>query len=207
VSGRIAPSKRLETIVAAFRAIAARHHDAELCIAGTVEERHAPYARGLLESAGTLPVRFSGEGAGLGHLDQEFTAAIVLGTHQGSPNAVLEAMAAGIAVIANDSGGTRELVTDGVTGWLLAEEAGADALAGAMHDAIAHPREREARAAKALERVRARHSLEAMARDYLALLDAGSVAGREKMDAWNIASAPVAPLPSCRVPSPETAAP
>ena len=207
VSGRIAPSKRLETIVAAFRQLAARHPDAELVIAGTVEERHAGYARGLFESAAGSAIRFPGDGAGLAHLDEAFTAAIVLGIHQGSPNAVLEAMAAGIAVIANDSGGTRELVGYGETGWLLAEEACDEALAAAMHEAIVNPRDRAERAARALERVRAEHSLEAMAHGYLALLDAESAPGREKMDAWNIASAPVAPHPSRRAPSPATALP
>jgi glycosyltransferase involved in cell wall biosynthesis len=206
-SGRIAPSKRLEIIIAAFRRIAAHDADAELCIVGPVEERHADYARGVVRAAAGLAVRFHGASPGLAHLDEPFTAAIVLGTHQGSPNAVLEAMAAGIAVIANDSGGTRELVEDGVTGWLLAEDAGDEALAAAMAEAIAQPRERASRAAGVLERVRGAHSLEAMARDYLAVLDAGSVPGREKMDAWNIASAPVAPHPSRHAPSPATALP
>lgn len=38
---------------------------------------------------------------------------------EGLPTTVMEAMAAGIPVIATDVGGTRELVRDGVTGWLV----------------------------------------------------------------------------------------
>ncbi len=49
-----------------------------------------------------------------------YSVALVLGEHQGCPNAVLEALAAGVPVVANDSGGTRELVIDGRTGLLLA---------------------------------------------------------------------------------------
>ena len=49
--------------------------------------------------------------------------ALVLGEHQGSPNAVLEAMAAGLAVVANDSGGTRELILHERTGLLLSRRA------------------------------------------------------------------------------------
>lgn len=38
---------------------------------------------------------------------------------EGSPVAVIEAMMAGIPVVATDVGGTREIVEDGVTGWLI----------------------------------------------------------------------------------------
>jgi len=38
---------------------------------------------------------------------------------EGSPVAVLEAMMAGLPVVATDAGGTREIVEDGVTGWLV----------------------------------------------------------------------------------------
>jgi 1,4-alpha-glucan branching enzyme len=38
---------------------------------------------------------------------------------EGSPVAIVEAMMAGVPVVAADSGGTRELVEDGVTGWLV----------------------------------------------------------------------------------------
>lgn len=38
---------------------------------------------------------------------------------EGSPVAVIEAMMAGIPVVATDVGGTRELIEDGVTGWLV----------------------------------------------------------------------------------------
>lgn len=207
VSGRIAPSKRIETILAAFRQVAASHRDAQLHLVGAAEERHAVYAAGLRAQATGLAVHFRGAAAGLAHLDEPFTAALVLGTHQGSPNAVLEAMAASIPVIANDSGGTCELVADARTGWLLAEDAGSDALAAAMMDAIANPAERAHGARRAHDLVRNAHGLDAMARSYLAILDAESAPGREKMDPWNIASARAAPHPSHRAPCPATAVP
>jgi hypothetical protein len=46
----------------------------------------------------------------------QYDALLALGRHQGCPNAVLEALAAGVPVIANDSGGTREQVLHGKTG-------------------------------------------------------------------------------------------
>ena len=51
----------------------------------------------------------------------DYDVAIVLGESQGCPNAVLEALAAGVPVVANDSGGTRELILHGRTGLLLRE--------------------------------------------------------------------------------------
>jgi len=206
VSGRIAPSKRLEVVIDAFRRVAETHPDAELHLVGAVEERHAAYANEIVSRSAGFAVRFRGAGGSLAHLDEAFTAAVVLGTHQGSPNAVLEAMAASIPVIANDSGGTRELVVDGVTGRLIAEDAGSEALAAAMLEAIASPRATGERARRAFELVNAEHSLETMAQRYLALLGAETPPRREKMDAWNSASAPAAPRPSPHVPSPATLA-
>jgi glycosyltransferase involved in cell wall biosynthesis len=207
VHGRIAPSKRLETVIEAFARVCASHPDAQLDIVGPVEERHARYAAGLLAQARSLRVRFLGPGFDLAHLGQPFDAAIVLGTQQGSPNAVLEAMAAGLAVIANDSGGTRELVVHGETGWLLDEDADAAGVARAMEEALANPARTRERGHRGRERVRLDFTLDAMARRYLEVLGAESAAGREKMHAWNSVSVPVAPRVLPCVPSPATGDP
>jgi glycosyltransferase involved in cell wall biosynthesis len=170
VSGRIAPSKRLETIVDAFGAVAARHPGAELHVVGSVDERHAAYADAIAARARGLAVRWRGPSFDFSALAEPFTATVVLGTHQGSPNAVLEAMAAGIPVIANDSGGTRELVIAGVTGCLLPEDAGHGELAAAMIEAFEDGAGARERAVHARERVRREFTLEAMAARYLDLL-------------------------------------
>jgi glycosyltransferase involved in cell wall biosynthesis len=206
VAGRIAPSKRLEAIVEAFAAIARMEPRAELHIVGEAEPRHAAYAEALAHDAGALPVRFRGAMPSLAYLDESFTATIVLGTHQGSPNAVLEAMAAGIPVIANDSGGTRELVLAGLTGWLLAEGADAAAIAAAMRECLANPGEARSRAGRARCRVEDHFSLAAMAAGYLRVLGAEPGSSHEKMAPWNSASVPAAPPRSSSVPSPTTVA-
>ncbi len=207
VSGRIAASKRLETVVEAFARVWSRHPAAALHLVGAVEERHAAYAEELQARAGAMPVHFRGPGAHLRHLDEPWTATVVLGTHQGSPNAVLEAMAAGIPVIANDSGGTSELVTDGETGWLLREDACAAELHRALEDVLARPEEARARSVRALERVRTRFTLEAMAERYLHVLGGEEASGHAKMAPWISATAPAAPRPSSSAPSPMTAIP
>jgi glycosyltransferase involved in cell wall biosynthesis len=166
VSGRIAPSKRLETIVEAFARLHRQRPDAALEVIGPVEERHAEYAAQIAALAEGLPVSFRGPSFDLAYLDEAFSAAIVLGTNQGCPNAVLEAMAAGIAVIANDSGGTRELIPEPRHGWLLPEAADAGTLADAMTQAL-DPAQAALRAHAARTRVRAEFSMARMARRYL----------------------------------------
>jgi glycosyltransferase involved in cell wall biosynthesis len=123
-----------------------------------------------MELAQGHPVRFRGAGAGLEHLDEAFTGAIVLGTHQGCPNAVLEAMASSIPVIANASGGTSELVRPRETGWLLDEAATPGVLSEAMvHCATAIPNATRM-AARAYAHVARHFSLEAMSQAYLECL-------------------------------------
>jgi glycosyltransferase involved in cell wall biosynthesis len=182
VCGRIAASKRLEVIVAAFALVRQAQADAQLHFFGRVEERHRAYAASLALDAPGVMLR--GESFDHAHFREPWTAAVVLGTHQGSPNAVLEAMAAGVAVIANDSGGTRESVTHGETGWLLAEDTDAGALAAAMLAAARDPARTAEMGARGREHVRAHNTLETMAREYLAVLAPESAVAHEKMAGW-----------------------
>lgn len=166
VSGRIAPSKRLELVLAAFTQVQGEHPSAELHLAGQAEARHTDYLARLREQAAGLDVRFRGAQPGLGYLAEPFTAAVVLGTHQGSPNAVLEAMSAGIPVIANASGGTGEILREGETGWLLPEQCSADQLAAAMREAYLLPERAARMGAAGQAHVRRYHDLDAMAASY-----------------------------------------
>ncbi|HEX4857670.1 MAG TPA: glycosyltransferase [Usitatibacteraceae bacterium] len=175
VSGRIAPSKRIETILEAFARLLRDNAEATLHVVGQAEVRDTAYLDNLLQRASGLPVTFRGADATLSFLAEPFTAAIVLGTHQGCPNAVLEAMSAGLPVIANDSGGTRELVRDGETGWLLPEDADAATLAGAMREA-SHAETSSERGQCAREYVRRFHGIDAMADCYLSVLAGGAEA-------------------------------
>ena len=182
VSGRIAPSKRIELVLGAFRRLREWLPEAALDVIGTAEPREAAYAE-RLRAAAPPGVAFRGPGFDLAHLSEPWTACVVLGVHQGCPNAVLEAMAAGIPVIANAGGGTGELVADGATGWLLPEDPGIPDLAAAMLEAARDGGEAMRRAAAARERVATRFTLEAMARRYLKVLDgrAETAAAHEKM--------------------------
>jgi len=71
---------------------------------------------------------------------------------EGFPNTLLEAMAAGLPVVASDVGAVRELVTDGETG-LLVPAGRSDALAAAMARLIREPALRQRLGAAARARV------------------------------------------------------
>ena len=207
VSGRIAASKRLDTIVRAFARVQRSRPGARLDIFGLAEQRDEAYLASIRARAHGLPVSFRGPCPSLAHLEAAYTAAVVLGTHQGSPNAVLEAMAARIPVIANASGGTAAMLAAGAAGWVLPEAASAGELADAMEEAYASPALARARAERAWSLARERHGIERMAQRYLEILGDGAAPAHEKMAAWNSASARGAPQGSLPVPSPVTAAP
>ncbi|MBL8380879.1 MAG: glycosyltransferase [Burkholderiales bacterium] len=170
VSGRIASSKRIEVILEAFAGLATGLPQAELHVVGHAEERDASYASTLARRAEGLRAVWRGACPELEFLGESWTAAVVLGTHQGSPNAVLEAMAAGIPVIANASGGTGEIVIDGANGWLLPEHCTADELRDAMREAAREAALNCRLGAAARDFVARRHALPRMVDAYMALL-------------------------------------
>ena len=115
---RLYPQKDHACLLRAFAAVQGRMPGTRLVLAGD-----GPLREGLESMARDLGV---GEHVHfLGHRHDVWTllAAMDLYVHpslfEGMPNAVMEAMAAGKPVIASDIDGNRELITDGITGWLV----------------------------------------------------------------------------------------
>lgn len=87
---------------------------------------------------GAERVRFTGFRRDVAALVRGFEIFAFSSTHEGTPNAVLEAMALGKPVVATRAGGTDEVVQDGVTGLLVPPRDPA-ALADALLYLLRHP--------------------------------------------------------------------
>ncbi len=132
-TARISPDKCLHELLAAVRLAAPSLPPFKLRIAGSAEREGRAYARALRQSARGIPVEWCGEVTDI----QRFLAAadvfLMISEPAGCPNASIEALAAGLPVIATDHGGASEQVLDGVTGRLV-PRADAAAMAAAIID-------------------------------------------------------------------------
>lgn len=140
---RIIPRKGIDTLIAAFARIAARHPHAQLRLAGETDAAPAyvAHCRALIAGAG-LEARVHLLGGLnrpelLAELDQ--AQALVLAARQETaPVAVAEALAAGRPVIATRVGGLPDMVAEGRTGLLVPADDPA-ALAAALEQLLARP--------------------------------------------------------------------
>jgi glycosyltransferase involved in cell wall biosynthesis len=152
--GRLVPIKGLDDAVRAI----ARRPDAELLVAGSGPERQRLES---LAAATGARVRFTGHVEGeRKRLLLRAADAFVLpsveeaGRREGLPTALLEAMAAGLPVVATRTGGVPELVREGEDGFLVPMRR-PDALAAALTTLAADRARAEALGAAARRRAEA----------------------------------------------------
>lgn len=165
---RISPDKKLEQLIEGAR-VARRHASRpfELRLAGPIETGHEPYARELEAEARAVGIRWVGAVGADAFLDELDLFALVA-EPEGCPNASLEAMAAGLPVVATDAGGVSEQIARGETGLLVPRGDGAalgEALASLVDDAA----RRETMGAAAQDRIRAHFSVDRMVERYAKL--------------------------------------
>ena len=167
--GRLEASKRLDQLVAAWRAVADRWPHARLWLAGEGPERAA-----LLRQieARQLSDRVSLVGM-FDQIDVLLDAAdlFVSPSPDGDlPMALLEAMAAGLPVVARDTRGNREAVVEGQTG-LLVPPGDAQGLAQAMFRLIHQPDLAAELGDAARQRVHEHFPLAKMIEDHITLFE------------------------------------
>jgi len=155
---RLTPQKGLTYLLYA----AAQISDATFLIAGEGPER-AALERQARHAAMNHRVKFLGPRQDVPALLASSDVFVLPSLFEGLPPSVLEAMAAGVPVIATDVDGTREAIRDGVTG-LLVRPADANALARALRRVLGDVNFARHLADAAQARVREEFSAETMVR-------------------------------------------
>lgn len=162
--GRLAPEKRLDLLLRAV-ALCRQQVPALRCLligGGRELGRLTALTRELgLEAA----VEFTGEQRDVRRYFPNLAAVVNSSEREGLPLSLLEALAAGVPVVATDVGGNREIVRDGVTGILVPPD-DAPALAAGICAVLADPARARRLAAAGRSLVRERYSQEAATRRY-----------------------------------------
>jgi glycosyltransferase involved in cell wall biosynthesis len=164
-AARVNPQKRLEDLLEALHLAHERLPAYTLRVAGGVERGCDDYAARLRALANGLPVQWLGEVADMPGFYRELDLFAMISEPAGCPNASLEAMGAGLPVIATDNGGVSEQVIDGQTGRLVPPR-DPPSLADALANLAAQPELRQSLGKAGRNLVRERFSVERMVADY-----------------------------------------
>jgi len=116
--GRLSDEKSIDKLLEAMKIVTAAQPRARLCIVGTgpLESKLKQQCKNLgLEKV----VEFTGYKANVFEALRNFDLFVLSSRTEGCPIVILEAMAAGLAVVSTNVGGNPELVEDGKTGILV----------------------------------------------------------------------------------------
>lgn len=159
---RLVPDKDHDTLLAAFAHLADRHPDAELWLVGNGPRR--PALEHKVQDLGLSgQVKFLPTTQDVRQLYRQADIFVLSSVAEALPNVILEAMAAGLPVVATRVGGVPEAVASGETGLLVAPRDVA-ALAGALERLLDEPQTRLAMGRRGRERAVAEFSFDAMVR-------------------------------------------
>ncbi|HMH50447.1 MAG TPA: glycosyltransferase [Candidatus Acidoferrum sp.] len=121
VVGRLSAEKGVDVALEAMAVIAAQHPTARLHIAGDGPDRASLTRLASRLGIGDCVV-WHGHVEDVASIYRQSTLLIIPSRSEGLPNVALEAMAAGVPVVATDVGGLGELITSGQTGVLIPPE-------------------------------------------------------------------------------------
>lgn len=162
--------KDYESLVRAARIITGRRDDATFVCVGD-----GPDLEQMRESATGIPrIIFTGKRSDVESIVNIFDIGILLTDlerhGEGISNSIMEYMASGKAVLATDGGGTRELVIDGETGFLVPQKS-PDLLAERIDQLLNDDRLREEMGARGRARIRDEFSIEEMVKGHTRLYE------------------------------------
>ena len=177
VAGRLSPEKGFDVLVEAAAQVVQSHRSVGFVLFGDgpLRDRLAHRIANLgLEDRFIL----AGFRTDLDRLIPHLDLMVQSSYTEGLPNVILEACAAGVAVVATAVGGTPEVVEDGRNGWLV-PPGDPQALSRAMLDALSNATRRQDMGAVGREQVRSRFTFVAQAAAYRSLFDE-LTSGRER---------------------------
>jgi glycosyltransferase involved in cell wall biosynthesis len=162
VFSRLNRLKGIEYFLEAAAVLAKRFEEVRFLIVGdSISQLYRDELEALARSLGLADrVLFTGFRGDVPALLSEVSVSVLPSLSEGLSNVVLEAMAAGVPVVATSVGGTPEMVEDGVTG-LLVPPRDARALAEAIGSLLADPLRGRSIGDAGRRRVAERFSLEA----------------------------------------------
>lgn len=164
--GRFSAQKNHEGLIRAFEVFHRTHKDSRLILVG--EGELYPRIKELIDTHGLEScVTLAGTTGDVNEFFQKADVFILPSNYEGLPMTLLEAMCAGLPVIASDVGGVPFLVHDGINGLLVQPET--DSITAALENMYQNEDLRAELGNKARETVLKSFSSEAMADGYLAL--------------------------------------
>ncbi|HEV8348409.1 MAG TPA: glycosyltransferase [Vicinamibacterales bacterium] len=166
--GRLEPVKRFDVLLDAVARLQKNCRVAKLFIVGDGSLRETLIARAT--ELGVEGCRLLGHRADVVRLHHAFDVFVQSSDSEGTPNAVLEAMALETPVVATDAGGTRDIVAHDVHG-LIVPCGDAAALARAIERTMTDRRATLARVAAARARIERELSFERRTRDLEAIYE------------------------------------
>jgi glycosyltransferase involved in cell wall biosynthesis len=135
--GRLVELKRFDAVLDAFVAVRRALPDARLVLVGDGPARQGLQNLARRENIADA-VEFTGAVDDAGPHIARCACLVVASTHEGLPNAALEALARGVPVVAVGAGDLPRIVSDGVTG-VMARDASPQALSEAIVRALKTP--------------------------------------------------------------------
>jgi glycosyltransferase involved in cell wall biosynthesis len=157
--GRLEPQKRFDLLIDAVAALRPDFPQMRLVIVGDGSLRDALASHAAARNATDYCV-FTGHTHDIAGIHHAFDLFVQSSDYEGTPNAVLEAMALESPIVATDVGGTAELVIDGLHG-VIVPPGDAQVLARAMRRALADPDRARRMAAAARLRIERELSFDA----------------------------------------------
>ncbi len=166
---RLETQKNVETLLRAFAHLGEQYASARLVLVGDGSLRKRLEAMAEQWTLGSR-VFFAGVRDDVGDLLTCFDVFVLPSSFEGTPNALMEAMVAGVPVIATEVDGTTEVVRHGRNGYLF-PAGDVAALTKALVAALTRPNDFWQRAAVASAEMRLLYGVEALGRRYQAVIN------------------------------------